>query len=108
MTISWSCFCAKYDCSSQPKVQCSGSDQITSGCGLQEFTVDTLGGPESWVYDSSGSLVGEQLGTDDSEFVCPTDPGMIGFVLRAGQFADTCDSAITTGCTVDAGSINPL
>jgi hypothetical protein len=33
---------------------------------------------------------------------------MIGFVLRAGQFPDSCDSALTTACTADAGTINPL
>lgn len=108
LTISWSCFCAQHDCAPQYNTPCTGNAQLTTGCGLRQITVQTIGGPEQWVYDESGDLVGEQLGTDDSEFVCPTDPSMIGFVLRAGQFADTCDSAITTGCTVDAGTINPF
>ena len=108
LTISWSCFCAKHDCAPQYNVPCTGSAQLTTGCGLRQITVQTIGGPERWVYDQSGTLVGEQLGTDDSEFLCPTDPSMIGFVLRAGQFPDSCDSALTTACTADAGTINPL
>src|SRR6185312_9927826 len=90
----WSCFCAKHDCSPQYEIPCTGSAQLTTGCGLRQITVQTIGGPERWVYDQSGTLVGEQLGTDDSEFLCPTDPSMIGFVLRAGQFPDSCDSQL--------------
>jgi hypothetical protein len=106
LTISWSCFCAQHDCSSQPRVQCTGSGRVTSGCGLVDISLETIGGPEQWVYDDSGNLVGEQLATDDGQFACPTDPSMVGFTLRAGQFPDTCDNVISTGCTVDAGAAN--
>ncbi len=107
LTISWSCFCASHDCAPQYNVQCSPGVQQIEGCGLVAYTVETIGGPEMWVYDGSGTLVGEQLGTDDGEFVCPTDPGLIGFQLRAGKFPDTCDSATTCTCNPDGGGCEP-
>jgi hypothetical protein len=107
LTMSWDCFCKQYDCtgSNVPKGCGFGTySQITTGCGLQELSIETIGGPERWVYDSSGNLVGEQLGTDAGQFSCPTAPNLVGFSVRAGQFPDGCLSAVTCQCNADAGT----
>ena len=108
LTMSWDCFCKQYNCTGQPPVPaCSGRGQWTSGCGLQEFSIETIGGPSRMAYDSSGTLVGEEFGTDDGQFSCPTDPSMIGYSVRAGQFADMCYDAVTCACSADGGSCDP-
>jgi hypothetical protein len=107
LTMSWECFCKKYNCSAQLVPSCSPHGQWTRGCGLSEYSVQTIGGPSRSVYDETGNLVGEQFGTDDGQFSCPTDPTMIGYSVRAGQFPDSCESAVTCQCSADGGSCDP-
>ena len=109
LTMSWDCFCKQYDCSAtQPPSSCASSGgQWTKGCGLSEYSVQTPGGPYRSVYDANGSLVGREFGTDDGQFSCPTDPTMIGYRVRAGQFPDSCAGAVTCQCNADGGSCDP-
>nr|UXE44248.1 hypothetical protein Hi04_10k_c1556_00004 [uncultured bacterium] len=101
LTVSWDCFCLQHACNEIETVtNCSNTLGIwTHGCGFDEYTVDTAGGPEIWVYDQTGKLVGEQLATDDSVFVCPDNQGIQRFLLRAGQFRpETCNGVTTCNC----------
>jgi hypothetical protein len=108
LTISWDCFCKQYNCASAPPASCMpGNSQLAHGCGYEMFSVSTIGGIEKWVYDSSGQLVGEQLGTDDGIFTCPTDPSLQGFRLQAGYLLDDCEAIQTTQYSVDAGTCLP-
>jgi hypothetical protein len=107
LTMSWDCYCQQYNCSTTTIPSCWGSGQWTKGCGLSEFSIETIGGPERWVFDSSGALVGAQQGTDAGSFSCPTDPSLQGYSVRAGQFPDTCDSAVTCQCSPDGGACEP-
>jgi hypothetical protein len=107
LIMSWDCFIKNNDRGVVPWSSCTPPGQWTKGCGLSEYSVETIGGPARWVYDASGKLVGEQFGSDDAQFGCPTDPTMIGFSVRAGQFADSCDSAVTCQCSADGGSCDP-
>ncbi|HLK88807.1 MAG TPA: hypothetical protein VKZ18_02875 [Polyangia bacterium] len=113
LTMSWDCYCATFanGCTPAGTVAAScayGTRQITRGCGLTEVSIDTVGGPERWVYDdATGMLVGEQVGTDDGQFACPTAPSVVGFSVRAGQFPDGCLSAVTCQCNADGGGCDP-
>ena len=108
LTISWDCFCQKYDCNQIEEISnCSQTIGVwTRGCGFDEYTVDTAGGPETWVYDQTGKLVGAQVASDTSPYACPGNLGIQRFQLRAGQFRpDTCNSRITCNCAdVDASA----
>ena len=107
LIMSWDCFCKKYDCGGRQSVFCPPGGQWTKGCGLSEYSVETIGGPSRTVYDANGNLVGEQFGSDDAQFSCPTDPTMIGYSVRAGQFPDSCDGAVTCQCSADGGPCDP-
>ena len=78
LTMSWACFCNRFGCTAQQLSGCSRNAQWTRGCGLTEFSIETIGGPESWVYDANGTLVGERIGSDVGEFSCPSDPSLPG------------------------------
>jgi hypothetical protein len=106
LTVDWDCYCALHDCTqtAQQFVCQSGLGTWSNGCGLSEYTVDTAGGPEIWVFDQTGKQVGAQLATDDSVFACPNNLGLQRFILRAGQFRpDTCDGVTSCSCA-DAGT----
>lgn len=105
LTMSWACYCQKYDCTRPPS--CSPAGQWTRGCGLDEDTEQGSSGPESWVYDQSGQLVGVDLATDSDQWSCPSDPSMSASAVRAGQFPDTCNTAVTSSCPADGGAISP-
>ena len=107
LIMSWDCYCKHHDCGGRQPVFCPPGGQWTKGCGLSEYSVQTIGGPSRTVYDANGNLVGAQYGSDDATFSCPTDPTMSGFFVRAGQFADTCDDAVTCQCSTDGGSCDP-
>jgi len=101
LTMSWECFCQQHACNGIEEVaSCSTTLGVwTHGCGFDEYAVDTVGGPEIFVYDQTGKLVGAQLGTDDGVFVCPDNQGIQRFLVRAGQFRpETCDSVTTCNC----------
>ena len=107
LTVDWACYCALHDCTqTQQQYGCSGGlGTWTRGCGFDEYTVDTAGGPEIWAFDeTTGTLVGAQLATDDSVFACPNNLGLQRFELRAGQFRpDTCNGVTSCDCA-DAGA----
>jgi hypothetical protein len=108
LTMSWDCFCKQYNCAvQQPVPSCTGRGGWTRGCGLAEFSIGTVSGPTRMVFDASGTLVGEEFGTDDGQFSCPTDPSMIAYSVRAGQFPDTCGDAGTCQCSGDGGGCDP-
>jgi hypothetical protein len=107
LTISWDCYCKQYNCTGAPQQTCPVMGQWARGCNYQKFSVSTVGGPESWVYDGTGQMVGAQLGTDDGIFTCPTDPSLQGFRLQAGYQLDDCPGAVTTQYSVDAGTCQP-
>ena len=101
LTISWDCFCQLYSCNEIETISnCANTIGVwTRGCGFDEYTVNTAGGPEIWVYDHTGKMVGAQLATDDSVFVCPDNQGTQRFMLRAGQFRpDTCNGVFSCNC----------
>jgi hypothetical protein len=106
LTVDWDCYCALHDCTtSEQQFGCqTGIGTWTHGCGFDEFTIDTAGGPEIWVFDQTGKQVGAQAASDTSPYVCPTNSGLQRFLLRAGQFRpDTCDGVTSCGCA-DAGT----
>ncbi|HEX3901661.1 MAG TPA: hypothetical protein VH853_02355 [Polyangia bacterium] len=109
LTISFDCFCAHHDCTQPYPTNCSlgGDEVVTTGCGLVEYSVGTVGGPSRSVFDQSGHLVGVQEGTDTALLTCPTDPSVQGYILRAGEFADTCLGATTCACSADGGACVP-
>jgi len=101
LTISWDCYCAQYDCTQRAStISCSGiGSQWNYGCGFQALSAETVGGFERWVYTDAGQLIGVQLATDDGVFTCPTDPGLHGYVLRAGVFPiETCEAQTACPC----------
>jgi hypothetical protein len=101
LTISRDCYCQAHDCNQIETISdCSQTSGVwTHGCGFDQYTVDIGGGPETWVHDQTGKLVGAQLGSDDSVFVCPDNQGIQRFQLGAGQFRpDTCNNTITWDC----------
>lgn len=102
LTMSLACYCQRYDCA-QPEPSCA-IYSLGRGCGLTEYSEDTISGPEDWVYDQSGHLVGVQLSSDDSGWVCPTDPSMFASAVRAGQFPDSCQSFVACRCNGDGGT----
>jgi hypothetical protein len=107
LTVDWACYCALYgNCGeTEDQLGCqTGLGTWTRGCAIDEYTVDTAGGPEIWAFDQTGKLVGAQLATDDSVFVCPNNQALQRFELRAGQFRpDSCAGVTSCDCG-DAGA----
>jgi hypothetical protein len=106
LIVSWDCYCA------MSTTGCNNFDfgcqnpQAYPGCGLSTQTINTVGGPWIQVRDSSGTLVGAQTSSDTGEYVCPSDPTLKGFTLRAGRFPDATCEAVTCAC-VDGGASCP-
>jgi hypothetical protein len=106
LTLDWDCYCAMHDCTATAQqLGCQTSTGTwTHGCNLDEYSVDTAGGPEMWVFDQTGKLVGVQIASDTSPYVCPTNSGLQRFQLRAGQLRpDTCNGVTSCSCA-DAGT----
>lgn len=107
LTVDWDCYCALHNCTlTEAAFGCDpGLGTWTRGCGFDQYTADTPGGPEIWAFDQTGKQVGAQVASDTSPYACPSNMGLQRFQLRAGQFRpDTCQS--TTSCTcanLDAG-----
>ncbi len=111
LTISWDCYCQLNNCNGVETISnCAETLGVwTHGCGFDEYTQDTVGGTEIWVYDQTGKLVGAQLATDDSVFACPDNQGLQRFLLRAGQFRpDTCESVTTCNCADTDASVSAI
>jgi hypothetical protein len=109
LTMSWDCFCKAFDCTKK-SAMCEGGglqEQWIKGCGLSQYSIETVGGPFRWVYDGSGNLVGEQASSDVSEYHCPSAPEIASTTVRAGQFPDACNSSTVCACSPDGGSCDP-
>ncbi len=93
-----------------------------SSCGLEIFKLnrdDPTIPDDEWVYDATGTTVGQQIAETIPVFVCPSDPSLKAAVVAGGQFPPsgcavtdcTCGDAGAVNCpTPDAGSktINPF
>ena len=86
LTISMACYCKQYDCTQSPWTLFCTDVSYEIGCGIMQVSLNTVGGPEKWVYNDERTLIGAQLATDAGVFTCPTDPSLQGSVLRAGGF----------------------
>ena len=107
LSYSWACFCASGGCASvAPATACGGTRESQVACGLRSDSVLTPGGPFIQVFDATGALVGEQAGSDTSDYVCPDDASLRGFVRRVGTFPDA-GCAVTTCDCVDGGVVCP-
>jgi hypothetical protein len=108
LTMSWECYCATYgDCSQtlsqiQTHPACDGRRRTDfQSCGLDPgFSVLDFNniGTTSYVYDSSGRLVGAYSVSDNLPYACPSDPSITSQSIRVGTFPDpsclgrACDS----------------
>lgn len=60
---------------------------------------------DEWVYDATGTTVGQQIAETIPVFVCPSDPSLKAAVVAGGQFpASSC--AVTDCSCGDAGAVN--
>ncbi len=109
LRMSWACFCAVYGCSFSEQAFCDSNVGWSSGCGLDVYAGNTIGGLDEWVFDhQSGEVVGVQLVRTDGVFQCPTDPTLQFSVVAAGRFPDAaCTQSPACGCT-DAGPPCPV
>jgi hypothetical protein len=109
LTMSWSCYCASNyadGCTRTLADQCAtGTRDRTDypGCGLTVLQIRGAFGPYQDVYDQDGKLVGAMASSDSNSYVCPNDPTMSGFILRAGQFPAASCAPVWSSC-LDAGN----
>lgn len=99
LRISWACYGATYGGGTRGNF--CGIGTWTSACGLDVHAAGSFGGPEKWAYDSSGTLVGVQLSSEPSVFVCPSDPSNASLqssFLVSGQFPDASCPTIPCSC----------
>jgi hypothetical protein len=108
LKISWACYAAIHGSETRGNF-CGVGGTWTSACGIDVYATGSYGGPEKWAYDPSGALVGVQLSTEPSDFVCPSDPtntSLQSGLLLSGQFPDATCPTIPCSCS-DAGLICP-
>ena len=109
LTMSWSCYCASTyagGCTRNLADECSTGtrDRVDyPTCGLTVLQIRGAFGPYQDVYDQDGNLVGAMASSDSNSYVCPNDPTMSGFILRAGQFPAASCTSVPSSC-LDAGS----
>ena len=108
LTMSWSCYCASTyagGCTRNLADECSTGtrDRVDyRTCGLTVLQIRGAFGPYQDVYDQDGKLVGAMASSDSNSYVCPNDPTMSGFILRAGQFPAATCTPVASSC-IDAG-----
>ncbi|HEY5449825.1 MAG TPA: hypothetical protein VIQ54_13815 [Polyangia bacterium] len=108
LTMSWSCYCASTyagGCTRNLADECSTGtrDRVDyRTCGLTVLQIRGAFGPYQDVYDQDGKLVGAMASSDSNSYVCPNDPTMSGFILRAGQFPAATCTPVASSC-LDAG-----
>ena len=108
LTMSWSCYCASTyagGCTRDLADECSTGtrDRVDyRTCGLTVLQIRGAFGPYQDVYDQDGKLVGAMASSDSNSYVCPNDPTMSGFILRAGQFPAATCTPVASSC-LDAG-----
>jgi hypothetical protein len=103
LTMSWDCYCGTFACPSASSFAVCSPGHFFTACGLEVFTTDTPGGPERWVFDASGAMVGVELASDSSDYTCPSDPRVRSLRLRAGHFPDPSCPMVECPC-VDGGA----
>ena len=116
LTMSWSSFCEQGYCAyTAPRCTgpAGGAERISyPACGLTTVTQYTIGGPDVWVYDAAGTLVGKQMSSDSTYYVCPSDSDIKATRVRAGRFPEpscvgmpcACDDGVGMCTAPDAGS----
>lgn len=114
MTLGCLCEAGYCEPSAPPCSGPQGAAPRTSypACGLTTVTQQTIGGPNAWVYDWAGKLVGKEMSGDSSWFVCPSDPNIKATHVRAGRFPEptcagtpcACADGVTTCDVPDAGA----
>ena len=72
-------------------------------CGLTTVTLSTIGGPDIWVYDAAGTLVGKQMSSDSSWYTCPSDSDVRALQVRAGRFPEPGCMGTPCACTDGGG-----
>jgi hypothetical protein len=108
LTMSWSCYCASGyadGCKRTLEEQCATGTRGRvdyPSCGLTVLQISGAFGPYEDVYDQDGKLVGAMASSDSNSYVCPNDPTLSGFVLRAGRFPEASCAPVPTTC-LDAG-----
>jgi hypothetical protein len=123
LRMSWDCFSTNYQNGAPMSGWCGGSGPggWVSSCGLDIFKLnrDNPAIPDDeWVYDATGTTVGQQIAETIPVFVCPSDPSLKAAVVAGGQFPPagcavencTCGDAGAVNCPMpDAGAtINPF
>lgn len=99
LVMSWGCFCENYDCGFEAHMCESAPRTSHPACGMTVATFAGIGGPDKWVYDQSGTLVGRQMSADSNWFTCPGDPDVKALQLRAGKFPEPSCLGVACGCT---------
>jgi hypothetical protein len=122
LRMSWDCFSTNYGSGAPMSQWCGGPGGWVSSCGFEIFKLnrdDPTIPDDQWVYDATGTTVGQQIAELDPVFVCPSDPSLRAAVVAGGQFPPsgcavtdcTCGDAGAVDCPVpDAGAagINPF
>jgi hypothetical protein len=96
LIMSWDCFCASQGCNA---TGCRGGTGYLA-CGLTVSVQQGAAGPDLYVTDASGKLVGVQHTADIGFFSCPSDPSLTGGRMRAGQFPDASCNQVSCACPI--------
>src|SRR5262245_4558579 len=100
LVMTLACYCEASGCS---VAACNGTTAYQA-CGLTVSRQEGAAGPDIYVTNSSGALVGVQRTADIGIYHCPDDPGLSSGRVRAGLFPDpTCD-AMSCKCAADGKS----
>ncbi len=109
LRMSWDCFSTNYENGAPMSGWCGngGPGGWVSSCGLEIFKLnrdDPTIPDDEWVYDATGTTVGQQIAELDPVFVCPSDPNLRAAVVAGGQFPPS--GCAVTDCTCgDAGAV---
>ena len=98
LVMSWDCYCASSGCASSG---CRGGPSYLA-CGLTVAVQQGAAGPDLYVSDASGKLVGIQHTADIGFFSCPSDPSLRAGRMRAGQFPDPSCDKVSCSCPLGA------
>jgi hypothetical protein len=111
LRMSWDCFTANFGGGAPMSGWCGGgvAGGWVSSCGLDVFELnrdDPTIPDDEWVYDASGTLVGQQIAGDGTPvFVCPSDPSLTAALVAGGQFPPSGCAATDCSCG-DAGAVD--
>ncbi len=111
LRMSWNCFSTNYQNGAPMSEWCAGSGGPggwVSSCGLEIFKLnrdDPTVPDDEWVYDATGTTVGQQIAETIPVFVCPSDPSLKAAVVAGGQFPPAGCAVESCSCG-DAGAVN--